>query len=1144
MKFDMFRGRARGRLSLALIATSLVAALIGGTTSSAAAAGGDPSKLKLGAALGAGTTVSAGKAFTSRLAQSDPAVLNLTGTAPTSIMVKLDYDALATYTGDIAGFAATSPQVTKQKLNVSSPASVAYTGHINSVEQRFVAALNSTVPSARVGRSYHSLYGGLAVQVPANKVAALLALPGAVAVQADSLHQVDAATPVADDDASFIGGNAAYSALGSSATAGQGVIVADVDTGVWPEHPSFAARPDLPSTPPATADSHPRACNFGSNPQTGTPFACNNKLIEGQVFLDTYNMFNSDELYPTTARDSNGHGTHTTSTAAGNPLAHASLFGIDRGPVQGIAPGAFVMAYKALGPLGGYTSDLVAAIDQAVEDGANVINYSIGPSSPQSPYTAADDLAFLDAFDAGVFASASAGNSGPGPMTVSHTGPWETSVAASTLQREFVSTATLTAPGGAQLVVQGNSITPGISVATPVVLATSLGGYDAGCSTPAAAGSFTGKIVVCVRGGIGRVQKGFNVKAGGAVGMFLINPVVQDTETDNHFVPAIHFAKPAGDQVRAFVTAHPGTTATFPAGQKANGQGDVMAAFSSRGPAGPGGDFLKPDITAPGVQILAGNTPTPTDVAAGPTGQLFQAIAGTSMSAPHITGSAALVFALHPGLSAAEVKSVLMTTATRNLVKEDGVTPADVFDQGAGRVALANVVDPGLTMDVTVAQMDAVINDPVHRIDLNEPSVYDPSLPGRVTTTRAFKNIDTHPEVYKVTATSTLPGGITITSPPSGFVTIPPGETRSVSITLDGTTGTVGTFYTGQIELVQQGGSHHLHLPVAFRPAAAAAGLVTLTSSCSPALIHLVPPTNTTCTANVVNKALQPATVNLSTTWTDNLSYVSSSPAGTFVPRDTVKFPAKVLSAAVAPVPQIAPGSSPAGYLDLSLFGIAIQPMGDESINNFTVPSFTYAGQSYSRLGIVSDGYLVVGGGTANDINFQPQVFPDPDQPNNVLAPLWTDLDGGAGTIPGQGFRIAVLTDGVDSWIVVQWNAHVFGGGPVERFQVWLGINGTEDVSYAYDPAHPLVNPGVDFNVGAENFNGTGGSNFSGLPATDLVVNSTPAIPGGTASFSVVLRPNRLLPGTPPPPSTIETDMTTSLSRDTAVSTTTVQVVR
>jgi subtilisin family serine protease len=1089
-----------------------------------------------------GTTVTNTKPLTSRLAQTDPAVLKLTGTAPTSVLVKLDYDPLATYAGDIPGLSATTPAA-GQKVSVASPAAAAYSGHINSVEQGFVAALRQAVPSAKVERTYHVVYGGLAVQVPANQVGSLLNLPGAVAVQADSLHKLDSVAPVADDDAEFIGANSAYSALGSNATAGKGVIVADVDTGVWPEHPSFAGRSDLPATPPATPDGHTRACNFGTNPlanpPTSTAFACNNKLIGGQVFLNTYNALIGDEFYPTSARDSNGHGTHTTSTAAGNPLAHVPLFGIGRGPIQGIAPGAFVMSYKALGPQGGFDSDLVAAIEQAVADGANVINYSVGPSAPQSPYTSPDDLAFLDAFNAGVFASTSAGNSGPAAASVSHNGPWETSVGASSLQRAFVSTTTLTATGGFTLAVKGSSIMPGITSATPVVLASSLAGYSAGCSTAAPLGSFTGKIVVCVRGGIGRVQKGFNVKAGGAAGMFLVNPVVEDTETDNHFLPAVHFDKPAGDQLIAFVTAHPATTATFTTGQEADGQGDVLAAFSSRGPAGPGGDFLKPDIVAPGVQILAGNTPTPTDIASGPRGQLFQAIAGTSMSAPHITGSAALVFALHPGWSPAQVKSALMTTANRKVVKEDGHTPAGVFDQGAGRVALQGVVDPGLTLDVSAKQMDGVLVDPIHRIDLNEPSVYDSSLPGKVTTKRVFKNIDTQTQVYDVTVTSDLKGAITVS--PTRF-TILPGKTRTVSITLDGTHGKPGTFYTGQIDLVQEQGGHHLHLPVAFKPISPAAGVVSLTSSCNVTVVHLSNPKDSTCTATAQNTALQPATVNLSTSWATNLVGPSWSPGGVKTGK-TVKFPSTVLAAATPPDPKVSTGSSPYGFLDLATFpSLTLQKMGDETLSNFTTPAFTFAGQTYTSLGVASNGYIVVGGGDANDISATPQTFPDPARPNNVLAPLWTDLDGGNGTVAGQGFYIGVLSSGSNSWIAIQWNAHVFGSPThLETFQVWLGMNGTEDVSYAYDPAHPVTDPGIPFNIGAENAGGTAGSNFSGLPTSDLVVASTPGVPGGSVSFFVKLRPIGLLPNQAP--SKVETDMTTSLTRDTSVSISNIQVL-
>ena len=244
-----------------------------------------------------------------------------------------------------------------------------------------------------------------------------------------------------------------------------------------------------------------------------------------------------------------------------------------------------------------------------------------------------------------------------------------------------------------------------------------------------AAGHFTGKIVACQRGGNARVDKGFNVLQGGAAGMILYNPTLADIETDNHWLPTVHLAD--GTDFVAFMTAHPGATATFTAGAKHDGQGDVMAAFSSRGPAGL---FLKPDITAPGVQILAGNTPDPRRRSpSGPPGEYFQAIAGTSMSSPHIAGSALLLKAAHPTWTPGQIKSALMTTAKTDVVKEDLTTPADPFDIGAGRVDLAVRAATPLTFDETAAELRDLGNDPLTAVHLNIPSINAPVMPGTVT---------------------------------------------------------------------------------------------------------------------------------------------------------------------------------------------------------------------------------------------------------------------------------------------------------------------------------------------------------------------------------------------------------------------------
>jgi subtilisin family serine protease len=250
---------------------------------------------------------------------------------------------------------------------------------------------------------------------PGNQVAQLLKLPGAVAVQRDRLEH-----PLTDSSPAFIGAPTIYDQLGETADdAGKGVIVGVLDTGAWPEHPSYVDHGNLPAPPPK-ADGTSRTCNFGDNPLTpaNDPFVCQHKLISGQPFLDTYNAVIGDEPFPDSARDSDGHGTHTSTTAAGGPVAHADPLGIDRGAIHGIAPGAHVAVYKVCGPQGCFQSDSVAAVAQAILDGVRAINFSI--SGGVDPYTNAVELAFLDAYAAGILVSASAGNDGPDAGTVNH----------------------------------------------------------------------------------------------------------------------------------------------------------------------------------------------------------------------------------------------------------------------------------------------------------------------------------------------------------------------------------------------------------------------------------------------------------------------------------------------------------------------------------------------------------------------------------------------------------------------------------------------------------------------------------------------------------------------------------------------------
>jgi subtilisin family serine protease len=1026
------------------------------------------------------------KPATSRIAETDPALLGRTDATPISVVVKLDYDSIAAYDGTIDGLDATSPSVTGQELTGRSAAEREYEQYIVSEESTFAAELAAAVPEAALDSPLRTVYGGVQVILPANEVDALLAIPDVVAVQQDKLEQLQT-----DSSGEFIGATTLYPQLGGTARAGAGVIYGVLDSGVWPEHPSLAQTPQM-GAPPASGT--PRPCNFGDNPLTPAPdvFACNNKLIAGQVFLDTYldvvDLVANPEMYPTTARDSNGHGTHTGTTTAGNALSSATVLGTERGPLAGIAPGAWVAAYKVCGSLGCYATDAVDAVEQAILDGVDVINFSI--SGGENPRTDPVELAFLDAYAAGVFVAASAGNSGPGASTTDHLSPWVTTVAASTQDRQFASTLTLTGTDGATTSYVGSTITGGIGQ-TPVVFPAT----DPLCLTEQPAGTYTGVIVACQRGP-GRVLKGYTVRNAGAVGMILYNVTRPQTEmTDNHWLPTVHIDE--GDEMRTWIQAHGIAGATFTAGVATPGQGDVMTDFSSRGP---GGTVIKPDITAPGLQILAGQTPTPESPVEGPPGNSFQAIAGTSMSSPHIAGAAVLVKALHPTWTPGQIKSALMTTATTAVVKEDGATPADPFDFGAGRVDLTRAGNPGLTFDASAEDMFDVGTDPMTAVHLNMPSINVPDLPGQVETTRTALNTTGKRVRYRIEATS--PAGSSIEVSPRMLV-LNPDEARSIDITISSTLP-VDVQQFGEIRFVPEAaGVPTLHMPVAFM---SGQGAVTLASACNPTSVPKG--AETTCTITAANTSFNETTVDLTTSVDSALRIVGAT--GATLSGDRVVLSTE-LDGVQLGTPSIAPGVL-AGYIPLDAFGgTLVQSMGDEDLVNFNVPAFWYNGRPYSSIGVDSNGYLVPGGGTSEDNECCNPVIPSTSRPNNVLAPYWTDLDGTGRT----GVMLNVLTDGVNSWLVVEWRVNLFGTTQERRFQTWIGLGSSQDITYAYVPGAPMSANGQPVVVGAENPAGTGGASLGPnvVPTTDLRVTSSDPAPGGSVSYTVLVRGQKVGPG-------------------------------
>ena len=736
----------------------------------------------------------------------------------------MDGAPVVAYDGGKVGLASTRPENDK-KINPNSARVKRYVQHQNAKHN---AALASVGAAKNKVYDYNFAFNGFAAVLTEAQAKALKARPDVLMVWQDELRQLET-----DNSPDFLG-LTAEGGLWDTGYTGEDVIIGVIDTGAWPEHPSFSDQLDLSDAP---GNSGKRSLAYGPPPadwygdcQSGERWSqddCNNKLIGARYFKDgfTNNDINISKDF-LSARDKDGHGSHTASTAGGNAGVEASIFGVDRGVLSGMAPRARIAVYKACWADAGCAgSDLTMAIDQAVADGVDVINYSIGSSATS---LASDDIAFLFAADAGVFVATSNGNSGPDAGTTGSPAwdPWLTSVGASTQDRTFLGSAS--SSDGWEFF--GASITGSTDGELMLVDAEDAG--DELC-TPGALDPalVAGNVVLCRRGVFARVEKSHAVYLAGGAGMILYNAFdTQSQVTDNHWVPSVHINNSDGMTIKAYIDST-GTDAVamINGGEFATIPAPWMASFSSRGPNGGAPDVIKPDITAPGVNILAANSPVPF---LGMPGQLFQSISGTSMSSPHVAGIFALLKEAHPDWSPAAAKSAIMTTAYQDVMKEDGVTPADPFDMGAGHLNPNPAVDPGLVYDAGFFDYLAFLcgNNPAnigqgtcdflagsgYSLDpsqLNLPSIGVADLAGSEMVTRTVTSVTPVEATY--TASFEAPPGVdVVVDPPS--LTLLPGESAAYAVTFTNVSAALDEWVFGGVTWSH--GPHVVRIPVALKP--------------------------------------------------------------------------------------------------------------------------------------------------------------------------------------------------------------------------------------------------------------------------------------------------------------------------------------
>jgi subtilisin family serine protease len=712
---------------------------------------------------------------------------------------------LAGYEGGVPGLPATSPEITgATRLNTHSAASRAYLAYLDSRQDAFLAQAGAVLGRSLTARfRYGAVLNGVAVALGPNEATALRALPGVTRVAKEFERQL-----LTDAGPAWIGATAVWDGSGTHGlpgTKGEGVVVGVIDTGVNHDHPSFAD----PGPVDGYAYTNPRGTYLGvCDPVTGAPF-CNDKLIGAWDFTGT------------TPEDTNGHGSHTASTSAGN-VVDARLLGptltVEK-RLSGVAPHANLITYKACITTCPITA-ILAGINQATLDGVDVINFSIGGTS-SDPWSDLDALAFRDARNAGIFVSAAAGNDGPGAATIGSPAdaPWVMTVGAATHNRTFLNSLVNLSGGSGPLAnIRGKSVTSGYGPAR-IVYAGDYGypfcGDGPALPTGEAAinpfppGTFNGEIVVCDRGGdYGRVEKSQNVMEGGAGGYVLANDEENGSSltADPYHLPGVHVTYDDGVALKAWLASGTGHTATITGTtlDATPANGDVTASFSSRGPNPATGDILKPDVTGPGVDVFAAfNTLNPT---APPE---YNVISGTSMSSPHNAGAAALLRAVHPEWSPDEVRSAMVTTAFTNapgsgaeahgVLKEDGTTAADPFDMGGGRVDLRRAGAAGLVLDESGSDYAAA--DPAadgEPSTLNLPTLASGACTGTCSWTRVVKS--TASSAVTWTASTLAADGLSIAVEPSSF-TVAPGTTQELTVTADVGTAGAGGWKFGSVVL-------------------------------------------------------------------------------------------------------------------------------------------------------------------------------------------------------------------------------------------------------------------------------------------------------------------------------------------------------
>lgn len=964
----------------------------------------------------------------------------------TRYIVELHDPAVATYKGGIAGFEPTAPEAANtKKLSLASAPVQSYQQRLLQKQNEVFARLKTQVPELKIRDHLSLVMNGMVVEATGSAgsqeqlVKRLQQTPGVKRVYADEPYY---STMVASN--ALINSPEVWTALGGNAVAGRDIKVAVIDSGIDPDHPMFQDNGHAPVTRPTNPD----YCST-------EPTFCNDKLIVARWY-EPFGDVSEQEVR--TPQDVDGHGTHVAGTAVGNPVS--TTFNGVAINMSGVAPGAHLMVYKALfndteGNGTGSSVSLTQALEDAVADGADIINNSWGGSAGDPPQDSPYVAAFAAARSAGVLTVTAAGNDGPGDRTIGCPGCIEDglTIASSQTGAYFMSRVT-----AANLTTDSTPGSGDFSIASDITARLDLSAnFDTNtlaCSS-FPNGVFAGEIVLVPRGTCTFVEKANNVQAAGAVGMIVYTDdrVVTTMAMDGATLPSVMISQSAGQQIESRWTSISNATIFAPSVARDPVQEDSMSEFSSRGPNGDS-SFLKPDLTAPGSSILSAVP-----------GSAYGQLSGTSMASPHVAGAAALLLDKRDDWAATELKSLLMTSSTAGLRDDDEITAATPFDRGAGR------------LDVAAAANSFVVVD--------KASLASNSCAIGCSFTRRFTNRGDSAVSFDVSIEFSDPSVTAALS--DSVVTLAPGENATLTIDVDTRYGVSGWQF-GEL-LLSSGGSTHpdMRLPIAL-----------LAETSDDASIVSVGETTVAPFAGdpfgievlgALGDSEEPVTLRIdvpaevtldrdSVVFTESLSQTTSETVSS--DGRTITWQGTQTNSANTTEMNPATGQFFAGKRLSELLTDAPNRLCDTTScddDEFRVDiadegGIYLDGTRYDSLVATTNGVVGAGSNTSDySDSALNQSIPNEAPPNGLWAPFWTDLEVGPDKGDGR-INYVWLEEGGNQWFVWEVeNAREYGDDTnvPYTFSIWFKL-GTDEVYYNYIDL-PTVAPeqltiGVESGVG------------------------------------------------------------------------------